>query len=89
MKFPRTSGILLHPTSFPSAHGVGDLGPEARRFVDWLVSAEGQKAITDYRINVTLHKLDRIMDGELDELLDALAAEHLSEQLTQLAEETA
>ena len=40
MKFPRTSGILLHPTSFPSPHGVGDLGPEARRFVDWLVSAK-------------------------------------------------
>jgi peptide chain release factor 1 len=48
-----------------------------------------QGRVTDHRINVTLHKLDRIMDGELDELLDALAAEHLSEQLTQLAEETA
>ena len=30
-----------------------------------------------------------MMDGELDELLDALAAEHLSEQLAVLAEETA
>jgi peptide chain release factor 1 len=48
-----------------------------------------QGRVTDHRINVTLHKLDRIMDGELDELLDALAAEHLSEQLTQLAEEIA
>jgi peptide chain release factor 1 len=48
-----------------------------------------QGRVTDHRINVTLHKLDRIMDGDLDELLDALAAEHLSEQLTQLAEETA
>jgi peptide chain release factor 1 len=48
-----------------------------------------QGRVTDHRINVTLHKLDRIMDGELDELLDALAAEHLSEQLTQLAEEAA
>jgi peptide chain release factor 1 len=48
-----------------------------------------QGRVTDHRINVTLHKLDRIMDGELDELLNALAAEHLSEQLTQLAEETA
>ena len=48
-----------------------------------------QGRVTDHRINLTLHKLDRIMDGELEELLDALAAEHLSEQLTQLAEETA
>lgn len=36
MKFPRASGILLHPTSLPGPSGVGDLGPEARRFVDFL-----------------------------------------------------
>ncbi|MGQ0646426.1 MAG: 4-alpha-glucanotransferase [Gemmatimonadaceae bacterium] len=39
MRFPRTCGILLHPTSLPSPHGVGDLGPEARQFVDWLEAA--------------------------------------------------
>jgi 4-alpha-glucanotransferase len=39
MQFPRSSGILLHPTSLPSPHGVGDLGAEARRFVDFLASA--------------------------------------------------
>jgi 4-alpha-glucanotransferase len=38
----RASGILLHPTSLPGPHGVGDLGPEAFRFVDWLAS-EGQR----------------------------------------------
>jgi 4-alpha-glucanotransferase len=32
----RTSGILLHPTSLPSPFGIGDLGPEAYRFVDFL-----------------------------------------------------
>jgi peptide chain release factor 1 len=48
-----------------------------------------QGRVTDHRINLTLHKLDRIMDGDLDELLDALAAEHLSEQLSQLTEEAA
>ena len=32
----RASGILLHPTSLPGGHGIGDLGPEARRFVNWL-----------------------------------------------------
>jgi len=35
----RTSGILLHPTSLPSAFGIGDLGPEAYKFVDFLASA--------------------------------------------------
>src|SRR5215217_7919177 len=35
----RLSGILLHPTSFPGSHGIGDLGPEAYSFVDFLVSA--------------------------------------------------
>lgn len=39
MRFPRASGILLHPTSLPGPHGSGDLGIEARHFVDWLVSA--------------------------------------------------
>ena len=33
----RSCGILLHPTSLPSPNGIGDLGREARRFVDWLV----------------------------------------------------
>jgi peptide chain release factor 1 len=48
-----------------------------------------QGRVTDHRINLTLYKIERIMDGELDELLDALAAEHLSEQLSALAEEAA
>ncbi|MFA6909186.1 MAG: 4-alpha-glucanotransferase [Patescibacteria group bacterium] len=38
----RTAGILLHPTSLPSKYGIGDLGPEAYRFVDFLHAA-GQK----------------------------------------------
>src|SRR5579862_2378486 len=41
MRFPRSSGILLHPTSLPGPYGIGDLGPEARRFVDFL-AASGQ-----------------------------------------------
>ena len=39
MTFPRTSGVLLHPTSLPGPHGCGDLGPAAVHFVDWLVTA--------------------------------------------------
>lgn len=41
-RFQRSSGLLLHPTSLPGGHGVGDLGPEAHRFVDFLASA-GQR----------------------------------------------
>ena len=36
MNFPRHSGILLHPTSFPGRDGIGDFGAEAYRFVDFL-----------------------------------------------------
>lgn len=35
----RQAGILLHPSSLPGPHGIGDLGPEARRFADWLERA--------------------------------------------------
>jgi peptide chain release factor 1 len=48
-----------------------------------------QGRVTDHRINLTLYKIDRIMDGELDELIGALSAEQQAEQLAQLAEEAA
>ncbi|MGH9903370.1 MAG: 4-alpha-glucanotransferase, partial [Pyrinomonadaceae bacterium] len=41
MSFPRSSGILLHPTSLPGGYGVGDLGDAAYDFVDFL-AAGGQ-----------------------------------------------
>lgn len=37
--FPRGAGVLLHPTSLPGRHGIGDLGAGARSFVDWLKDA--------------------------------------------------
>ncbi len=36
----RSSGILLHPTSFPSPFGIGDFGEEAYRFLDFLIESE-------------------------------------------------
>src|SRR5213594_1608895 len=42
MNFSRASGILLHPTSLPGPFGIGDLGPEAYAFADFLV-ASGQR----------------------------------------------
>jgi 4-alpha-glucanotransferase len=39
MRFPRSCGILLHPTSLPGQFGSGDLGAPAYHFIDWLVAA--------------------------------------------------
>jgi 4-alpha-glucanotransferase len=41
MLFPRSSGLLLHPTSLPGRYGIGDLGEWAYKFVDYL-EATGQ-----------------------------------------------
>jgi peptide chain release factor 1 len=48
-----------------------------------------QGRVTDHRINLTLYKIERILDGELDELVGALIAAREAEQLAQLAEESA
>ena len=45
-----------------------------------------QGRITDHRINLTMHKLNYVMDGDLDELVNALLTEHQAEQLAALAE---
>src|SRR5512141_2022011 len=37
--FPRASGVLLHPTSLPGDYGIGDLGDEAFRFIDFLIDS--------------------------------------------------
>jgi len=39
MKFQRSGGILVHPTSFPSRFGIGDLGQGAFEFLDFLADA--------------------------------------------------
>ncbi len=46
-----------------------------------------QGRVTDHRINLTLYKIDAIMDGELGELIAALAQEHQAEMLSALAGE--
>ncbi|MGS0741726.1 peptide chain release factor 1 [Glaciimonas sp. GG7] len=46
-----------------------------------------QGRMTDHRINLTLYKLDQIMDGDLEELSNALAAEHQAELLAALGDE--
>lgn len=39
MKFKRSSGILLHPTSLPGPYGIGDIGPGAHKWIDFLSKA--------------------------------------------------
>jgi 4-alpha-glucanotransferase len=39
MNFPRSTGVLLHPISLPSRGGIGDLGPAAYEFLDFLAQA--------------------------------------------------
>jgi 4-alpha-glucanotransferase len=36
MKYKRSSGILLHPSSFPGSYGIGDIGPQAHKWIDFL-----------------------------------------------------
>ncbi|OIQ73036.1 peptide chain release factor 1 [mine drainage metagenome] len=47
-----------------------------------------QGRITDHRINLTLYKIDAMMQGDLDELINALVAEHQAEQLAALSDES-
>jgi len=45
-----------------------------------------QGRVTDHRINLTLYKLDRVMEGELDEIVDALIADHQTTLLAEMGE---
>jgi peptide chain release factor 1 len=46
-----------------------------------------QGRVTDHRINLTLYKLDRMMEGDIDEVVDALIADYQAGQLAQLGEQ--
>jgi len=46
-----------------------------------------QGRVTDHRINLTLYKIDQIMEGDLDDIVNALLAEHQAELLASLSEE--
>jgi len=39
MKARRSAGVLLHPTSLPGPSGIGEIGPQARQFVEWLAAS--------------------------------------------------
>ncbi len=44
-----------------------------------------QNRLTDHRINLTLHKLDGVIDGDLDEMIDALTADDQARRLAELS----
>ncbi|WP_416797095.1 peptide chain release factor 1 [Ciceribacter azotifigens] len=46
-----------------------------------------QGRVTDHRINLTLYKLDRMMEGDIDEIVDALISDYQAGQLAQLGEQ--
>lgn len=48
-----------------------------------------QGRLTDHRINLTLYKLDRVIEGDLDEVIDALVADYQAGQLAQLGSDHA
>ena len=43
-----------------------------------------ERRVTDHRIGLTLHKLDRMMDGDLDEVIDALTADYQARRLAEM-----
>ncbi|MCW9077820.1 MAG: peptide chain release factor 1, partial [Gammaproteobacteria bacterium] len=46
-----------------------------------------QNRLTDHRVNLTLYKLDEIMSGSLDQVVDPLRHEHQADQLAALGNE--
>ena len=47
-----------------------------------------QGRVTDHRINLTLYKLDNILDGDMQEILDALMAADQAKKLLQMEDES-
>ena len=70
----------LYPTAQDrkSQVGTGDRSERIRTY------NYPQGRVTDHRIGLTLHKLDIVLNGEMDELLDALLTAKQSEQLQQV-----
>ncbi|MDU7190408.1 MAG: peptide chain release factor 1, partial [Enterobacter sp.] len=46
-----------------------------------------QGRVTDHRINLTLYRLDEVMEGKLDALIEPIIQEHQADQLAALAEQ--
>ena len=69
------------PSAPPSASPRWDRATARRGFRTYNFP---QGRVTDHRVNLTLYKLERVMDGDLDELIEALIAD---DQASRLAEQ--
>ena len=72
---------MLQPEMRRDLVGSGDRSERIRTY------NYPQGRMTDHRINLTLYKLDAIMEGDLTELLDSLHREYQADQLAMLAQE--
>ena len=66
-----------------NAIGTGDRSERIRTY------NYPQNRVTDHRIGLTINKLDRVMNGELDEIIDALILYNQTKQLEELADQNA
>ena len=81
MRFPRSSGVLLHPTALPGPWGIGDLGPAAYQFVDFLAAA-GQ---SNREIGQALGISDRTVERHLTAIFGALGVDRRSAAVARAA----
>ncbi|MBZ5506983.1 MAG: 4-alpha-glucanotransferase [Acidobacteriia bacterium] len=85
MRFPRSAGVLLHPTSLPGSYGIGELGPQALRFAEYL-HASGIKIWQVLPLNPTgygdspYQSLSSFAGNPLLISLEALSGEGLFDQ---------
>ena len=65
----RTGGILLHPTSLPGPHGIGSLGPDARRFAGVIEAMGGsstEAGIIVVGTDAVPEAIEGVRSGKLD-----------------------
>ena len=60
MRLPRAAGILLHPTSLPGPNEIGELGPKAFCFADWLA---GQVRVSGRYCHLGNNRLLAVIGG--------------------------
>ncbi len=74
----RAAGGAAAPRSPPTARAWSGTGDRSERIRTYNFP---QSRVTDHRINLTLHSLDRVIEGELDPVIDALVTHHQAEAL--------
>ena len=81
MQFPRTSGILVHPTSLPGAYGMGEIGVQAIRLIDTLAAMREAKR-KGYKVLAVNNVVGSTIARESSVVMPTLAAALLISLLT-------